>query len=65
VLEQELQDEERSLAEAKRAFDEAIASDRTASGDPRGRLRAKPLEDAVSRHARNAEAIRRELANLR
>lgn len=65
VLEQELQDEERALAEAKRALDDAMAADRAAGVEARARPRVKPFEDAVSRHARNADAIRRELANLR
>lgn len=65
VLEQELQDEDRALAEARRTLDEIAATDRAAGNDPRARTRARPLEDAVARHTRNAEAIRRELANLR
>ncbi|MCU0870099.1 MAG: DUF4124 domain-containing protein [Burkholderiales bacterium] len=65
VLEQELADEERALADAKRALDDQLVAGRYNGADPQARARVKPLEDAITRHGRNAEAIRRELANLR
>jgi hypothetical protein len=66
VLEQELADEERLLVDAKRTLDDTLVASRYSGSDAtQQRARLKPLEDAITRHTRNAEAIRRELATVR
>lgn len=60
ILEEELADERRLLDEANRGLP-AGRSDATAQGQER----LRSLEDAVTRHTRNVEAIQRELASVR
>ncbi|MFO1321920.1 MAG: DUF4124 domain-containing protein [Burkholderiales bacterium] len=65
ILEQELGDEQRLLDQALRAI-----QDRGGSGSKEGGLgemaeRVRPALDAVARHERNIEAIRRELSGAR
>lgn len=60
ILEDELADERRLLAEAVRTAG-AAASD----GSAQGAERRKPLQDDIARHEKNIEAIQREIGSLR
>lgn len=60
ILEEELADERRLLDEANRSLS-AGRGDATAQGQER----LRSLDEALARHTRNVEAIRRELASVR
>ncbi|HKB82711.1 MAG TPA: DUF4124 domain-containing protein [Burkholderiales bacterium] len=66
ILEQELVDETKQLAQAK---EELAAQEAVRNGNERNYERflerVQPFRDAVATHERNMEAIRREIANLK
>lgn len=66
ILTRELEDEEKALADARRAFDE---QDAVRLGDERNYQkkldRLQPFKDQVELHQRNVEALRKEIGNLR
>ncbi len=66
ILEQELADETKQLAQAKEqlAGQEAVRSGNERNYE-RFLERVQPYRDAVATHERNLEAIRREIANLK
>jgi hypothetical protein len=66
ILEQELADETKQLAQAK---EQLAAQEATRDGNERNYQRflerVQPYRDAVATHERNLDAIRREIANLK
>ena len=66
ILDQEVADETKQLAEAKErlAAEEAVRSGNERNYE-RFLERVQPYRDAVATHERNIEALRREIANLR
>jgi Domain of unknown function (DUF4124) len=66
ILEQEIADETKQLAQAKEqlASQEAVRSGNERNYE-RFLERVQPYRDAVATHERNLEAIRREIANLK
>ena len=66
ILEQEIADETKQLAQAK---EQLAAQEAVRSGNERNYQRfldrVQPYRDAVATHERNLEAIRREIANLK
>jgi Domain of unknown function (DUF4124) len=66
VLEDELSQEERMLTKAREDLSE---QDKIRNGDERNYQRVldrlKPYQDAVERHTKNIDALRRELASVR
>ena len=66
ILDQELADETQQLAQAK---EQLAAQEAIRNGNERNYERVierlKPYQDAVATHARNIEAIQREIANLK
>ena len=66
ILEQEIADETKQLAQAK---EQLAAQEAVRSGNERNYARflerVQPYRDAVATHERNIEAIKREIANLK
>jgi len=66
ILEQELADETKQLAQAK---EDLVAQEAVRNGNERNYARflerVQPFRDAVATHERNIEAIKREIANLK
>ena len=66
ILEQELADETKQLAQAK---EQLVAQEAIRNGNERNYQRflerVQPYRDAVATHERNLEALKREIANLK
>jgi hypothetical protein len=66
ILEQELADENKQLAQAK---EQLVAQEAIRNGNERNYQRflerVQPYRDAVANHERNLEALKREIANLK
>lgn len=64
ILERELEDEQRLLEQAMRSLQDAAPNPGTANAGT-VLLRAQPMLEAIARHERNIESIRRELSAIR